>query len=146
MVEYKLVGMEDITALHDIEVKSFKNPWTFESLFHDVLNNEAATYYGVFEESRLIGYCGMWVIIDQAHMTNIALLPEQRHKGQGKAFLEYIIKQMYSKDILSISLEVRISNQPAISLYTACGFKIMGTRKNYYNDGEDAYIMLLTMI
>ena len=107
------------------------------------MSNDLAKYFSVFnEQDELIGYCGIWQILEEAHITNIAVSPEYRRKHIGEALLKTIIDNCYRNMVKFITLEVRVSNTPAISLYEKYGFKSLGTRKGYYQDNnEDALIM-----
>ena len=116
--------------------------WSKESFFNEI-NNELARYYCAFDESgELTGYAGCWQILEEAHLTNIAVSPARRRNHIGEALLTAIIKSCINEMIKYITLEVRVSNMPAISLYEKYGFKSLGIRKGYYQDNnEDALIM-----
>ena len=102
-----------------------------------------AKYFSVFNENdELIGYCGCWQILEEAHITNIAVTPEYRRNHIGEALLTKLIDECYKNMAKYITLEVRVGNKPAIALYEKYGFKSLGTRKGYYQDNnEDALIM-----
>lgn len=116
--------------------------WSKDS-FYGELSNDLAHYYSAFDlEGNLIGYAGSWQILDEAHITTIAVKPELKRKKIGEALLNKILEECYKNEIKYITLEVRASNIPAISLYEKYGFKSLGTRKGYYqNNNEDALIM-----
>ena len=116
--------------------------WSKESFFNEI-NSELARYYCAFNEDKeLLGYCGCWQILEEAHITNIAVSPAHRRNHIGEALLTAIIKSCINAMIKYITLEVRVSNMPAISLYEKYGFKSLGIRKGYYQDNnEDALIM-----
>lgn len=116
--------------------------WSKES-FYNELNNDLARYFCAFDEhQQLIGYCGCWQIMDEAHITNIAVSIEHRRKQVGEALLTTIIDACYEEKIKYITLEVRVSNIAAIKLYEKYAFKSLGERKGYYqNNNEDALIM-----
>lgn len=116
--------------------------WSKESFFNE-LNNELARYFCAFDENgELMGYCGCWQILEEAHITNVAVSPEHRRKHIGETLLTALIKSCYSEMVKYLTLEVRVSNTPAIKLYEKYGFKSLGTRKGYYQDNnEDALIM-----
>jgi ribosomal-protein-alanine N-acetyltransferase len=93
-------------------------------------------------EGRVLGYIGAWEIIDEAHITTVAVNPEYKGRGIAKALLVAVLERCYEAKIKYITLEVRVSNKAAIGLYEKFGFKSLGLRKKYYqNDGEDALIM-----
>lgn len=116
--------------------------WSKESFFNE-LNNELAKYFCAFDaRGKLVGYCGIWEILEEAHITNIAVSPEHRRKHIGEALLKKIIDTCYKDFVKYITLEVRVSNKAAIGLYEKYSFKSLGTRKGYYqNNNEDALIM-----
>lgn len=116
--------------------------WSRDS-FYGELSNNLAHYYCAFDlDGNLIGYAGSWQVIDEAHITTIAVKPELKRKKIGEALLNKIISDCYKNEIKYITLEVRASNLAAISLYEKYGFKSLGKRKGYYqNNNEDALIM-----
>ncbi|WP_331712016.1 ribosomal protein S18-alanine N-acetyltransferase [Bacillus sp. SJS] len=142
--ELKIRGMkvEDIESVYEIETKSFKSPWNKESFYNEVAHNLFATYLVAENEQRVIGYCGIWLIVDEAQITNIAILPEYRGNGYGELLLRKAMKEAKKRGAKQLSLEVRVSNYPAQSLYKKLGFQPGGIRKQYYTDNlEDALVM-----
>ena len=135
----KKENLDDVIA---IEEKAYgQHHWSKDS-FMSELANELAKYFCVFDGDKLIAYCGYWQILEEAHITNIAVTPEYRQKHVGEALLTTIIEECYKNMAKYITLEVRIGNKPAIGLYEKYGFKSLGTRKGYYQDNnEDALIM-----
>lgn len=132
---------EHIEDVHLVEIASFREPWSKQA-FTNELNNPLALYLVGIEEDELIAYLGMWLIGDEAHITNIAVKPSYRGQGHGKKLLKAAIDETNVKGCLSMTLEVRASNEPAISLYRKQGFEVAGRRKNYYtHPKEDAIIM-----
>jgi ribosomal-protein-alanine N-acetyltransferase len=141
--EYIITDMkpEHIDDIECIEKLSFRTPWSKEALRAELSNN-CAVYRVLLQGGRLAAYGGMWVIIDEAHITNIAVHPDYRGRGFGDAVLEDMIKCADKQNITAMTLEVRTSNMPAFNLYTKHGFAEAGRRKGYYSDtGEDAIIM-----
>ena len=136
--EIKPCQIDEIDAINRA---CFSKPWSKKLLEEDVKSPHS--YYAVYEDNGVVvGYAGMAVIAGEANITNVATLPEMRRKGIGKAVLSNLIDICREKDFLLITLEVRRSNQSAISLYKSLGFEIEGERKKYYSDnGEDAFIM-----
>lgn len=124
-----------------IENLSFAVPWTKDSMEKE-LTNKFAKYIVIKLNNLVIGYGGMWLILDEGHITNIAVHPEFRGIGAGKKIVEGLISICKEKGISSLTLEVRASNYVAKNLYIKFGFIEEGVRKNYYNDNnEDAIIM-----
>ena len=142
-IKIKPMEKTDIDKVIDIEAKAYGNHhWSKES-FMSELSNELAHYFSVFnEKDELIAYCGCWQILEEAHITNIAVAPEYRRNHIGEALLKTIIDECYKNMVKFITLEVRVGNVAAIELYKKYGFKSLGTRKGYYQDNnEDALIM-----
>lgn len=124
-----------------IESLSFAVPWTKDSMEKE-LTNKFAQYIVIKFDNLVVGYGGMWLILDEGHITNIAVHPEFRKIGAGKKIVEGLISICKEKSISSLTLEVRASNYVAKNLYAKFGFIEEGIRKNYYNDNnEDAIIM-----
>lgn len=142
-IKIKPMEKSDIDSVIAIEEKAYgPHHWSKES-FMGELSNELAKYFSVFSENGdLIAYCGCWQILEEAHITNIAVDPKFRQKHIGEAMLKTIIDECYKNMAKYITLEVRVGNKPAIGLYEKYGFKSLGTRKGYYQDNnEDALIM-----
>lgn len=139
----KKMTPEDVDGVIAIEEKAYgEHHWSKASFLNEI-NNELAKYYSLFTgEGELAGYAGTWHILDEAHITNIAISADHRRKKYGEALLKRVIDDCYLDMVKYITLEVRVSNTPAINLYTKYGFSSFGTRKGYYqNNNEDALIM-----
>ena len=132
--------VDDIVIL---EAAAYGNHhWSKESFLNEI-QNELAHYWCAFDScENLLGYAGCWQILEEAHITTVAVSPEFRRNKIGEALLKTIIDDCYKNMIKYITLEVRVSNTAAINLYEKYGFKSLGTRKGYYQDNnEDALIM-----
>ncbi|MES5059187.1 ribosomal protein S18-alanine N-acetyltransferase [Bacillus velezensis] len=137
---------EDIDQIYEIETASFTSPWTKDSFYHELLENPYAHYLVIEKDGCLAGYCGIWIIIDDAQITNIAIKPEYRGQSLGEALFRSAIELCREKKARRLSLEVRVSNHPAQSLYKKFGLQAGGIRKQYYTDnGEDALLMWVTL-
>ena len=139
----KPMQKSDLDDEISIEAKAYgEHHWSKDS-FMSELSNDLAKYFSVFNtDGQLIGYCGCWQILEEAHITNIAVSPDYRRKHIGEALLTTIIDECYRNMAKYITLEVRVGNKPAIALYEKYGFKSLGVRKGYYQDNnEDALIM-----
>ena len=133
---------EDLEHVWEIEKLSFSLPWSIESLRLEVKENQCAKYYVIKLDDRLVAYAGMWIVLDEAHITNIAVHPDYRGKGFGRMILKTLIGVAKGIGMERMTLEVRVSNTPAINLYTKYGFFAVGKRPNYYvKPVEDALIM-----
>lgn len=140
---YEIVPMQKghLPEVVALEVLCFRVPWSRESFEHE-LSNTLANYSVIEHEGAAIGYGGYWSILDEAHITNIAVHPDFQNNRLGTALLTHMLKQAAEKGAHLMSLEVRISNLPARHLYEKLGFSERGRRKAYYSDnGEDAIIM-----
>ncbi len=116
--------------------------WSRESFVAEI-DNRISSYNCAYSQNKnLAGYMGLWKIIDEAHITNLAVHPDFRRKGVAKSLLLYALDECYKEKIKYLTLEVRVSNEGAIKLYEVFGFKSLGVRKKYYqNNNEDALIM-----
>jgi len=141
-ITIKKMKSQDVDGVISIEQKAYgDHHWSKESFLNEI-NNELARYYSAFCGETLVGYAGCWHILDEAHITNIAVSVDHRRKKYGEALLKRIIDDCYLEKIKYITLEVRVSNTAAINLYQKYGFSSFGTRKGYYQDNnEDALIM-----
>ncbi|SHJ67486.1 ribosomal protein S18-alanine N-acetyltransferase [Paramaledivibacter caminithermalis] len=134
--------LDDIDSVIEIENSSFLTPWTRESFEKEIRNNQLAKYLVIEYENQIVGYGGMWIIIDEAHITNIAIHKDFRNKKLGSFLVESMIEYAESLRIYRMTLEVRESNIAAQGLYMKLGFKPCGKRPKYYHDNnEDAIIM-----
>jgi len=139
---YRAMTLEDIDQVAAIEREAFTEPWTTEAFHNELVNNMFAKYIIVEYAGEIVGYGGMWIIIDEAHITNIAIRSGFRGKGLGSMLLSEMKKTASHFGALRITLEVRKSNDTAQKLYTKHGFEVSGVRPNYYSDNnEDALIM-----
>ena len=118
-VTIKNLSAQDIDDVIRIEESAYgEHHWSKESFLNEI-NNDLAHYYAAFSPSgSLIGYAGCWHILEEAHITTIAIAPDERRKKVGQALLKKIIDDCYKEKIKYITLEVRVSNTPAINLYT----------------------------
>ena len=139
-IEYMtLAHLEDVYA---IELNSFSIPWEKEDFIKELNENKMAIYIVAFLDDEIVGYGGMWHIINEGHITNIAASEQYRRRGIGTAILRRMIEIANEKEMIGITLEVRVGNESAMKLYSKFGFKAEGLRKNYYTDTkEDAVIM-----
>lgn len=133
---------EDLEQIYRLEQACFPTPWSYEMLYSDICDNEITVYCVIEEQGKLIGYGGMWIILDEAHITNVCVLPEKRRQGYATKLMDELAGIASGLGADNMTLEVRVSNEEALKLYEKCGFHIQGVRKKYYsNNGEDAYIM-----
>lgn len=137
---------KDIDGVLKVEEKCFKTPWSRNAFLCELKNSRIAHYIVAKFNGKVIGYCGIWLIIDEAHVTSVGVHPEYRGFGVGKLLLKTIITIAKSYKAKTMTLEVRKSNYIAQNLYFKMGFIPNGIRKNYYSDNrEDAIIMTKNM-
>lgn len=133
---------KDIDEVLEIERASFSTPWSRESFQKEVTENALAVYIVAEVDMELVGYGGLWKILDEGHITNVAVKKESRGKGIGDALVMGIVDYCDRTGIPNITLEVRESNMVARNLYKKHGFVDAGIRPGYYSDNnEDAVIM-----
>lgn len=136
----------DIDDVMTIEKSSFSLPWSEEIFYREIRENSYAYYFVLIYEQKTVGYGGLWIIVNDAQITNIALLPEYRGKQLGEKLLHYLLQYAKSVGVERLSLEVRTSNIIAQRLYRKMGFVPGGIHKNYYTDNqEDAIIMWVNL-
>ncbi len=139
--------IKDIDQVRVIERLSFTNPWSQKAFEDELQANDFAHYFVAVKDEKIVGYAGMWLILDEAHVTNIAVLPSCRGQGIGEKLTLQLIFEAVKRGADKITLEVRVSNLPAQRLYKKLGFSKMGIRKGYYTDNnEDAIIMWKTIL
>ena len=132
----------DLEAILEIERVSFSTPWSLEAFKAELKDNEYARYLCLELNGQVIGYMGLWFILDEGHITNIAITPNFRGQHWGEFLMRSVMDKMVEQGMERMTLEVRVSNSIAQSLYKRLGFATAGVRKGYYADtGEDAMIM-----
>ena len=134
---------EDIEQVVEIEAEAYgEHHWSKSSFYDEMQNNLAKYYVAKTSSGELIAYAGTWHIIDEAHVTTIAVKKSHLRRHIGEAIIVKILEDCYEAGIKYLTLEVRVSNEPAINLYSKYGFNSLGSRKGYYQDNnEDALIM-----
>ncbi|ANU15127.1 Ribosomal-protein-S18p-alanine acetyltransferase [Planococcus halocryophilus Or1] len=142
IVNYRKMTVEDIDVVYEIEKLSFTLPWTKDAFYNEMNINEHAYYVIAETDEGIVGYCGMWLVMDEAHVTNIAIHPDHRGKKLGGGLMEAAIETAKAQGAVLMTLEARVSNTVAQNLYRKLGFKNGGIRKRYYTDNyEDAIVM-----
>jgi len=134
----------DVDQIMEIESVSFGPYHWSPQAFNSEMNNKLGHYITVIDKNsqKVIGYCGFWLIFDEAHITTIAVHPDYRKNSIGELLLQNMLKVGYENNAKWFTLEVRASNTSAQNLYYKYGFKSLGLRKKYYQDNEeDALIM-----
>ena len=133
---------DDLPAVQQIERQSFTTPWPAHAYQAELETNKLARYLVVHVGRELVAYAGIWLMVDEAHITTFAVLPEWRRRGVGGRLMLALMDVSLDLRAHFMTLEVRLSNRPARELYGRFGFKPVGVRPRYYSDnGEDALIM-----
>ena len=134
--------IEDIAAVQEVERASFPIPWPVNAFRHELTQNKNARYIVAREGDRIVGYAGLWLMVDEAHITTFAVHPDLRRRRIGERLLVRIFEMAQALDAEWLTLEVRASNLAAQKLYEKYGFRPAGIRRRYYSDNnEDAIIM-----
>ena len=152
--------LADLDQVMEIERVAFPSPWSARAYRYEIERNEHNAFVVVRESpglnsraqkllnrfhllkpGKVLGYAGCWLLVDECHISTIAVHPDWRGQGLGELLLVSLMERGIELGALRATLEVRVSNQAAQSLYHKCGFEIVSLRRRYYADGEDAYIM-----
>jgi ribosomal-protein-alanine N-acetyltransferase len=133
---------DDLDAVQRIERASFTTPWPAYAYRQEIETNRLAHYIVARAADDIVGFAGMWMMVDQAHITTFAVDPKWRRKGIGAQMVRALLQMARPLGARQANLEVRLSNLAARRLYEKFGFRPVGIRPRYYSDdGEDALIM-----
>lgn len=134
--------MADIPQVLEVERLSFRSPWPAFAFQQELTANRLARYVVARAEGRVVGFGGIWLMVDDAHITTFGVHPDFRRRGIGRRLLLALAELAIEIGAARMTLEVRVSNLAAQALYGSFGFSISGRRPQYYgDDGEDAFIM-----
>lgn len=134
--------LDDIPAVQNVERASFPVPWPANAFRHELAQNRNARYVVARAGEAIVGYAGLWLMVDEAHITTFAVLPEHRRQRIGERLLQRLFDIAEEMGAEWLTLEVRVSNLSAQHLYEKYGFRRAGVRRRYYSDNnEDALIM-----
>ena len=143
---YRYMTLLDLDDIMVIEHQSFTLPWSKEAFYRELTENPYAYYIVADIDGTAIGYGGVWIVIDEAHITNIAVLTEYRGQKIGETLLTQLQNLARQQGAKTMTLEVRVSNIVAQNLYRKLGFQNGGIRKGYYTDNnEDALVMWVNL-
>ena len=133
-----------LSDIAELELLCFSEPWSEKSL--ELLLGDMALGVACVQNGRAVAYGGMLLAPGEGQITNVAVHPSYRRCGYGRAVTEALLQSAQERGLEQVALEVRASNQPAIALYQAFGFEVLGTRKRFYRQPtEDALVMVKTM-
>lgn len=140
-IDVRSMAEKDVKAVAKIEKQCFSKPWSVDGIRSE-LTNENAHFFVATKLGTVCGYIGMHIILDECYIANVAVSPKWQKSRIGYALAQKAVSVAEKKGCRFVSLEVRKSNTPAISLYEKCGFVPMGERKGFYSEPtEDALIM-----
>jgi [ribosomal protein S18]-alanine N-acetyltransferase len=153
----ELMREADIGTVQEIEREIFSTPWPRNAYYRELASRSSAHYLVLRQEGpaekpagiqgadfdpSIVGYGGMWRMYDEAHVTTIGVRHDLQHRGHGRVLFAGLVQAAYDMGAKWVTLEVRTSNENAMKMYEAFGFKVIGRRKGYYTDnGEDAIVM-----
>lgn len=131
----------DVPAVIAIERAAYGHGWAPSTFERELTTNGMARYLVLEREGELVGFAGAWLMVDQAHVVTVAVLPDARRRGYGRLLLHELLALSQREGMTDATLEVRPSNAAARELYREYGFYEVGERKRYYGDGEDALVL-----
>ncbi len=139
----RLMDKNDLEQIIELENELFpENPWPESQFLYELNENPYAYIYVIEQEDKIVGYADLWIIYEQAQLANIAVASHMQGNGLGRQLMNQCVQHAIQENCENLTLEVRVSNQKAISLYEKSGFISVSIRKNYYENGEDAYLMI----
>ena len=145
-IELKEMTSSYTEGVFNVGKLSLKEAWSLDSINKELDNKNAKYIVAVTENNEVVGFIGLWIVLDEGDITNVAVHPNYRKQKIASLLIEYVINNMKNWNISSLTLEVRKSNIPAQNLYKKFNFNVSGIRKNFYSDNnEDANIMLLKL-
>lgn len=141
-VVVEAMQLDDVAAVHEIERLSFSTPWPAYAFEQELRGNRLARYVVARAGERVVGFTGVWLMVDEAHITTFGVHPDWRRQGIGRQLLLSVVDLAVTLHARRMTLEVRASNDAAQTLYRSFGFEVVGRRPRYYtDDGEDALVM-----
>ena len=142
-VFYRKMTVADVDRVLKVEEEAFSLPWTRDAFVQEMTTNLHA-YYIVAEndQGQIVGFCGMWMIIDESHITNVAVAEQVKGQGIGEGLMREAIRVAREHEVVLMSLEVRVSNTIAQNLYRKLDFQNGGIRKGYYTDNQENALVM----
>ena len=138
-IEVISLGVKDLNACKELDEDALQGLWSKEQ-WRKELTGSNRLCIGITNSSKLIGLSCGWLVIDELHLTTVAIHPKHRRKGHARTLLKALFNEAQKRGATRATLEVEIRNLAAISLYKRLGFITAGKRKNYYSNGQDALI------
>ncbi|WP_208324138.1 ribosomal protein S18-alanine N-acetyltransferase [Paenisporosarcina antarctica] len=143
MITYRKMTEADIDGVLKIEQEAFSLPWTRDAFVQEMTTNLHA-YYVVAEnsEGKIVGFCGMWIVVDESHITNVAVTEQLKGQGIGEGLMREAIRVSKESGVVLMTLEARVSNTVAQNLYRKLDFQNGGIRKGYYTDNQENALVM----
>jgi len=145
MVKIRKMDMSDVPYVFNTEQEVFGKSIEESMLYDELIYNKMSQYFIALKDGKRLGYIGVWITEPNAEIVNIVVDKANRQQGTGKLLMHEAMQYCAKHDVDMVTLEVRKSNDAAIHLYESFGFKQEAIRKNYYNNGEDALLMVFKM-
>lgn len=136
------MNVDDLDQIINIEYQCFKSKYSKQEFLNELNDNPFSKLLVMEVDKEIVGYIDYWITFETAQLCKIAINPKHQGKKYSQVLMDYMHNDCINEGCEVISLEVRISNEKAISLYKKYDYVIANTRKNYYEDGEDAYLMV----
>lgn len=134
--------LQDIAEVLRVESLCFPTPWPRNAFYNELTENKLAHYFVGRFDDKVIGYGGLWVILEDAHITTVAVDPTQQRRRFGEQLLIRLIEEAIARGARWITLEVRESNEAAQNLYKKYGFTVVSTRRGYYSDNDENALVM----
>ena len=141
-MEFRKATIDDLSSIKEIEDESFHKPFELKDLEYEINENPFSEYIVAVEDGIILGFINFWITFDSATINQIAVRKNSRKKGLGTKLIEFCEVIIKEEGAEFLTLEVRKSNIPAISLYEKTGFTKITIKEKYYDDGEDAIFMV----
>jgi ribosomal-protein-alanine N-acetyltransferase len=141
-VAVRAMRLDDVPQVHAIERLSFSSPWPAQAFEQELTGNPMARYVVANVADLVVGFAGVWLMVDEGHITTFGVHPHWRRRGVGRRLMLELVEIATDLGAARMTLEVRVSNEAAQRLYRSFGFTAAGRRRAYYtDDGEDALVM-----
>ena len=142
----ELLKEEDLDQVLEIESDSFANPWSKKNFLSEIANNDLSEIYVDIVDGKVVAYGDLWYMFENCDLTKIAVRRSERKKGYGRKMMKQLIAAARRRGCEFMHLEVNVNNKEALGLYESDGFEVVRTRKRYYENGDDAYDMIRSLL
>ncbi|MBQ1900564.1 MAG: tRNA (adenosine(37)-N6)-threonylcarbamoyltransferase complex transferase subunit TsaD [Erysipelotrichaceae bacterium] len=142
----ELLKEEDLDQVLEIESDSFANPWSKKNFLSEIANNDLSEIYVDIVDGKVVAYGDLWYMFENCDLTKIAVRRSERNKGYGHKMMKHLIAAARRRGCEFMHLEVNVNNKEALGLYESDGFEVVRTRKRYYENGDDAYDMIRSLL